>query len=142
MVNVAATTKNQISGFCYDAAGNLTAQPGTTYTYDAENRLKTTVGVTYTYDGDGKRVMKSNDKLYWHGAGGEVLVETDHAGNNPTEFIFFNGQRIARRDPNGTMYYFFSDHLGSSRLVTNSGGTAVEDSDFYPGVYPEPAAAG
>ena len=76
--------------------------------------------------------MKSNGTLYWHGAGGEVLVETDFNGNNPTEFVFFNGQRIARRDPSGTVYYFFSDHLGSSRLVTNSGGTVVEDSDFYP----------
>ena len=69
-------------------------------------------------------------------------MESDLSGDNPIEFIFFNGQRIARRDPSGTVYYFFSDHLGSSRLVTNSGGAVVEDSDFYPGVYPEPAAAG
>lgn len=142
------TTKNQITGFCYDAAGNLLAQsappcPAPTYVYDAENRLISTAGVSYTYDGDGRRMMKSEpgggpyDKLYWYGAGSEVLVETDLAGDNPTEFVFFGGSRVARRDPSGSVYYFFSDHLGSSRVVTNATGTIVEESDFYPGVYPE-----
>ena len=30
------------------------------------------------------------------------------------------------------MFYFFADHLGSSRVVTNATGDIVEDSDFYP----------
>jgi len=60
------------------------------------------------------------------------LVETDLAGNNATDFVFFSGKRIARRDPAGIISYFFSDHLGSSRVVTNATGSIVEDSDFYP----------
>jgi RHS repeat-associated protein len=60
------------------------------------------------------------------------MLETDLAGNNPTEFVFFNGSRVARRDPSGAVYYFFSDHLGSSRVVTNATGAIVEESDFYP----------
>jgi len=94
--------------------------------------MTTTAGVTYTYDGDGKRVKKSNGKLYWYGTSSDSLVETDLAGNNATDFVFFSGKRIARRDPAGIISYFFSDHLGSSRVVTNATGSIVEDSDFYP----------
>jgi RHS repeat-associated protein len=129
---------NRLSGFSYDAAGNMTTYPGYgSYTYDAENRMVTANGVTYTYDGDGRRVMKSTGKLYWYGAGGEVLLEGDPAQTYVyDEHIYFNGQRIARRSQtsqtNSSVYYFFSDHLGSSRIVTDSAGTVVEDSDFYP----------
>lgn len=69
-LTVSVTANNQISGFAYDAAGNLTATPPPatlSYTYDAENRLTSTAGVTYSYDGDGKRVSKSTRTLYWYG---------------------------------------------------------------------------
>jgi len=148
-LSITVNNNNRISssGFIYDAAGNLKHQgacPGTTYTgvypersrRDAENRLTSTAGVTYTYDGDGKRAMKSNGTLYWHGGGSDTLMETDLAGNLLDEYIYFNGQRIARRSQtsqtNSSVYYFFSDHLGSSRIVTDSTGAVKEDSDFYP----------
>jgi RHS repeat-associated protein len=132
-LNIGVTTKNQISGYTYDAAGNMTTNPGVgTYTYDAENRMTATAGVTYTYDGDGKRVKKSNGKLYWYGIGSDAMLETDAAGNTPMEFIFFGGKRIARRDSGGAVSYFFADHLGTSRVVTNATGGAPEESDYYP----------
>lgn len=131
-----AGTKNQFAGFCYDAAGNLNGQslcPILTYVYDAENRLVTVAGVTYTYDGDGKRVKKSNGKLYWTGTGSDALAETDLAGVIQSEFTFFNGKRVARRDGSGnTVFYYFSGHLGSASVVTNATGTIVEESDYYP----------
>jgi len=134
MLNVTVNNQNKItnSGFSYDAAGNLTNDGSLPYTYDAENRLTSADGVTYTYDGDGLRVQKSTGTLYWYGLSGQVLVETDAAGNNPKEYIFFIGKRIARRDPDGTVYYFFEDDLGSIHVVTNATGTVVDDSDYYP----------
>src|SRR5439155_1829793 len=64
-LNVSVGTTNRISGFCYDAAGNLLDQAACpsgahAYTYNAENQLISAGGVTYTYDGDGRRVEKSN----------------------------------------------------------------------------------
>jgi YD repeat-containing protein len=62
-----ANSKNQLNGYCHDAAGNLglngpcpvSPNPyNPVYTYDAENRLKSTAGWTYIYDGDGHRVKK------------------------------------------------------------------------------------
>jgi RHS repeat-associated protein len=43
-----------------------------------------------------------------------------------------NGQRVARRDASGTVYYFFRDHLGSLRKITNASGGVVRDIDYNP----------
>jgi RHS repeat-associated protein len=137
LLSVAATTKNQVSGYTYDSAGNLiNDNAGHTYTYSAENQLVTAGGVTYAYDGDGKRAQKSGGKLYWYGMGSDPLDETDLSGNsnNATfaEYIFFNNQRIARRDYLNNVNYYFSDHLGTARVVANASGSILDDSDFYP----------
>jgi RHS repeat-associated protein len=92
---VTANGNNQISGFSYDAAGNTQSDGTIAYTYDAESQIKTAAGVTYAYDGDGRRVSKSNGKLYWYGSGGEILAETDSSGNSLNEYVFFGGKRIA-----------------------------------------------
>jgi RHS repeat-associated protein len=138
ILTVSADTNNRISGFCYDTAGNLLAQspppcPSPTYTYDAENRIKSTAGVTYTYDGDGHRVQKSNGKLYWYGSSSVTLDESDASGNVTNEYIFLAGKRLARRVvSSGQIQYYFADHLGSSRVVTDASGNILDDADFYP----------
>lgn len=95
MGSVNADGNNHISGLTYDASGNTTNDGTIAYTYDAESQIKTAAGVTYTYDGSGRRVSKSNGKLYWYGSGGEILAETDSSGNTLNEYIFFGGKRIA-----------------------------------------------
>lgn len=135
-----ANSKNQFPIDCYDSTGNMLDNgscPGGTnpvhaYKYDAENHLISTADVTYVYDGDGKRVEKSNGKLYWYGMGADVLDETDLAGNLTNEYVFFGGKRTARRSASGTVNYYFADHLGTARIVTNAAGTVLDDSDFYP----------
>jgi len=132
-LSVSAANNNQVSGYGYDAAGNMTSVPGiATYTYNAENQLVTTAGVTYAYDGDGKRVSKSTGKLYWFGMGSDPITESDASGNITNEYVFFGGKRIAKRDSSGNVDYYFADHLGTARVVTNSAGTVLDDSDFYP----------
>jgi RHS repeat-associated protein len=137
-----ATTRNQLplygltangSAAGYDIAGNLLGNP-VQYVYDPESRVSSTWGgSSYVYDGDGHRVKKTNGStgtLYWTGSGGQVLVETDLSGNFTAEYIFFNGQRIARQD--ASLHYYFSDHLGSHSVVTNIAGLAEQDIDYYP----------
>jgi len=132
-------TKNQITytGFSYDSAGNLTTPPGAgTANYNAANQLVSAGGVSYLYDGDGKRVQKSNGTMYWYGINGDPLDETDLTGSFTNgafhEYIFFAGARIARRDSSNSVQYYFADHLGSSRIVANSSGGSLDNSDFYP----------
>jgi len=131
-----ATTSNQLTGYCYDAAGNLTGWgtcPSSVYVYDGENRVKTTEGVNYTYDGDGERVKKDSGKLYWTGTASGPLTETDLSGNPTADYVFFNGKRIARVDlPAGDVRYYYSDHLGSASVITTASGAIYKDSDYFP----------
>jgi RHS repeat-associated protein len=156
-----ASVQNQLSGYCNDAAGNLILNilcpqnPIPTYVYDAENRLVWTSGYRYIYDGDGQRVEKcqaatattacptsgTTGTLYWRGTGSDTLAETDLGGSQQEEYIFFNGQRIARRDVSSTgatigLHYYFSDHLGShgvvETLTTSGTASCDQDIDYYP----------
>jgi RHS repeat-associated protein len=134
-----ADGNNHLSGFSYDASGNATADGYNSYTWDAESQLKVTAGSTYLYDGDGRRVAKANTavppvpyKLYWYGAGGEVLAETDAAGNTTAEYIFFAGKRVAMLPATGNPIYYVEDLLGTSRVITTNTGVVCYDADFYP----------
>jgi hypothetical protein len=79
---ITINTLNRIvdTGYSYDAAGNLTAEPGKTYQWDAEGRLKSINNgavATYVYNASGQRVRKV-------------------AGGATTEFIYgLNGSVVA-----------------------------------------------
>jgi hypothetical protein len=86
----------------------------------------------YTYDGDGRRVKEGPSVLYWYGMGATPLAETDSAGNNPVEDVFFAGARIGRRDASGYVKYYFADQIGWTRTMTDAMGHFCYDADFYP----------
>jgi len=143
-LSVTAGPDNRLgSGYLYDAAGNMTfnaTAPTQTYTYDQENRLIGAAGYTYTYDADGNRVRKSNGNLaangtlYWYMMPG-VVSETDLAGTTKSEYVFFNGERVARRDGAtgaGGVFYYFSDHLKTASVISDSAGAIKAESDYYP----------
>jgi len=133
-----ANTQNQLLGLglWYDAAGNVTKDNlGNTPTYDAEDRIATVAGYTYSYDADGMRMEKANGSsgtMYWPGPSG-TLSEATLTGTINEEYVYFNGQRIARVDrPSGTVHYYFSNHLGSHTMVTSATGSCEQDVDYYP----------
>jgi RHS repeat-associated protein len=124
----------------------MTGYGTASYVYDAENRLIATAGYSYIYDGDGQRVEKCTEgttpgtcatgatgTLYWRGLGSDPLSETNLVGTVQNTYVFFGGQRVARRDSAGLIHYYFSDHLGSHGVVENATGTTCEqDIDYYP----------
>src|SRR4051812_6046684 len=122
--------------YLYDAAGNMTfnaTPPAQTYSYDQENRLTGAAGFAYTYDGDGNRVRKSTGStgtLYWYMTPG-IVGESDLSGNLTDEYVFFDGERVARKSTNGVFYYF-SDHLKTGSVITDSAGVIKAESDYYP----------
>src|SRR5262245_31561890 len=122
----------------YDAAGNMTYDAvGQYYSYDQENRITGAGGYTYTYDADGNRVKKSNGStgtLYWHMSPG-IVAESDLNGTLQSEYVFFDGERVARRDGvngAGGVFYYFSDHLKTASVITDSAGVIKSESDYYP----------
>jgi RHS repeat-associated protein len=153
--NLTVGANNQISGFCYGASGNLLDQTSCptginphTFGYSSEGQIisaGTNPTNLYTYDGDGRRLIKEQKvivagrrelritKIFWYGSGSTPLHETDAPATTAfNEYVFFNGQRIARVDASNNVDYYFADHLGTARVVTNSTGTILDDSDFYP----------
>jgi RHS repeat-associated protein len=64
-----------------------------------------------------------------------VVAETDLAGTTKSEYIFFGGERVARRDGatgTGGVFYYFSDHLKTASVITDSAGVIKAESDYYP----------
>jgi RHS repeat-associated protein len=147
-LNCPANSNNQLTtcSLVYDAPGNMTSNGSASYVYDAESRLIASGGYSYIYDGDGQRVEKctqgttpgtcasgATGTLYWRGASSDPLSETDLAGTVQNNYVFFNGQRVARRDNAGLIHYYFSDHLGTHGVVENQIASACEqDIDYYP----------
>jgi RHS repeat-associated protein len=63
----------------------------------------------------------------------DPIAETDASGNTTNEYIFLGGKRIARRDSSANVFYYFSDHLSTSREIVQAGQTTpCYDADFYP----------
>jgi RHS repeat-associated protein len=118
--------------------GNVTKQPsGETFAYDAENRQVASctadpdpanctnvaaAGRTlYTYDGDGKRVKTQ-------GADGtQTIFVYEVMGNVAAEY---SNQTAAA--PPCTTCYLTTDHLGSTRVMTNQIGIVVMRQDYLP----------
>jgi RHS repeat-associated protein len=63
-----------------------------------------------------------------------VLDETSGNGTLVSEYIFFNGKRVARRDADNSVKYYFADNLGSASVITNATGAMppLAESDYYP----------
>jgi RHS repeat-associated protein len=135
--SVTALANNQLSGYGYDAAGNMTydATASLNYTYDQENRITGASGYIYGYDADGNRVKKSNGTtgtIYWYMTPG-IVGESDLSGNLQSEYVFFDGERVARKDfPSNAISYYFSDQLKTASVITDASGVIKAESDYYP----------
>lgn len=126
--------------YVYDANGNLINGDGKYYEYNDANQLvKVRHGdqsgpaiAEYFYDYTGQRVKKIEDGLttYYIGKYYETKVSGDTKTN--TSYFFANGERVAKKDPLGNMYYYHSDHLGGTNVLTDSGGNLVERIKYYP----------
>ncbi len=149
-LSVTADANNRIhtgggTDYQYDAAGNMTSDPtdGVTSVFDVENRIATAtkngVSTSYVYDVDGNRVEKlsgspATGTLYWYMTPG-IVAESDASGNLKSEYVFFDGDRVARKDFSGgttSVSYYFSDHLKTASVITDASGNIKNESDFYP----------
>ncbi len=115
--------RNRWIGTGYDPAGNQTGVDVYSRTYDAESRLisvvkspgGTTVG--YTYDGDGQRVTRTTSS-------GTTVYVYDVLGRLAAEYGLASGSSAT--------LYPMTDHLGSTRFVTDGAGNTVSCHDYLP----------
>ncbi len=105
--------------------------------YDAENRLIEVDGgatARYVYDAGGRRVRKTVSGIltdYFYS--GSVVI-SEKQGSTWTDYIFFGNQRIARQTGStaSTATYLHTEHLGSTRVCTNSSGDSVGTCSYEP----------
>ena len=119
------------NSYIYDPNGNMMGRNGATLTHDYENRLSSLVTggttTTFVYDAAGGRVKKTSSSITTLYIG--KLYEC--TSGVCTKHIFAGGNRIVSKKPSGT-YYYHTDHLGSSSVVTDASGAKVEEIYYYP----------
>jgi RHS repeat-associated protein len=113
---------NRLTAYGYDESGNVTTDAtGNTLGYDAENRMVSFVSgsstSTYVYDGDGRRVKKvvgTTTTIFVYNASGQLVAE------------------YGQPQGEGGTRYLTSDHLGSTRVVTDATGAVKARHDYLP----------
>src|SRR6185312_6397834 len=121
---------NRMSGRRYDLAGNQIEMGTYTVAYDAENRIRSVVNapaagggwVNYSYDANGKRVIKQ------YSDGGTVFYVYDAFGQLAAEY----SSAAKTTNPACGTCYVTTDHLGSTRLITDEGANVIARHDFLP----------
>lgn len=118
---------NRFSALTYDEAGNqLSDESSHPLNYDAENHQKSfTSGITYnySYDGAGRRVKREyNDgtlqtTVFVYNANGQLIAE-------------YNSDPVPPVQGGGGVSYLTTDHLGSTRVVTNLTGGVKARHDY------------
>jgi RHS repeat-associated protein len=127
-----AVTAAGSNTYSYDANGNLTSGAGRTLTYNLENKpLTITIAgqtTTFVYDGDGGRAKKIAGTTTTRYI--SKIYECDNA--SCSRMVFAGGQRIATIGASGTIYYYHTDHLGSSSVITDIAGAKVQALTYFP----------
>jgi RHS repeat-associated protein len=130
----------------YDYDGNLTSYAYGAFsrqmTWDAENRLRKSVDngtagtENYWYDESGQRVLKQDpgpgvQTAYVNQYSDDVI----NGGTTETKHIFAGNQRIVSVITLGgtpNLYYYQTDHLGSTGYLTDQGGNLAEHIEYTP----------
>ena len=132
------------TSFTYDSNGNRTQKTKGSdtwvYTYDYSNRLtkveknSETLG-EYVYDGNGRRIQatEGNETTTYIYTGLNVLYEENT--NGTAAYIYGLTGRLAKRttiDNESHTFYYHTDHLGSTRLVTDESKNIITDVNYEP----------
>jgi RHS repeat-associated protein len=131
------TSANGVS-FGYDNNGNTTTEAARVYIYNQNQRLiQVTDGAMtagYTYNGNGQRVKKNVNgtvTIFHYSQNGQIIAESNSAGTITTEYVYLNGQPLAKMEGENA-YYYHNDHLATPQKMTDSSGTVVWAADYKP----------
>jgi RHS repeat-associated protein len=143
-LTVEYTNFTDFTSYLYDYAGNLIKDSEYYYQYNSYNQLERvrinnasgTVLEEYFYDENGDRAIKVhyfnstvNETVYYYGD----YVRVVNASGVFDTIEFYHGDKlIAERKNDSTMLFFHPDHLGSTSLITNSTGGAVDETFYEP----------
>ncbi len=122
-----AVTQAGTNTYTYDANGNMINKAGVTITYDYDNRPQGSGTTSFVYDSSGFRVKKVTPSATITYVGKHYEC-TDGVCK---KYVFGGSARVAVKTATNT-YYYHSDHLGSSSIVTDDTGNKSEEIYYYP----------
>jgi len=108
-------------------------EPGSAYYLEATSdqtwqvTQEGTIATDFVYDGDGGRVRKITPASTTTYVGSLYEITDGEAKKH----IFAGANRVCSVETNGT-YYFHSDHLGSSNVITDENGEQVSLTEYTP----------
>jgi RHS repeat-associated protein len=135
---------DQVTGWQYDAAGNLLNDGTNTYSYDILNRLTgvTHGGVTTSYGYNGEGVLATETvggtptRYTLDTTGGLPERLGAKTGSSRTWYVRGWGQELSR-ESGGASTWYLADRLGSVRATLNGTGTLTASYNYDPFGQPE-----
>jgi len=124
----------------YDANGNLISGDGKYYEYNDANQLirvrhgdqNGPVIAEYFYDYTGQRIKKIENGVTTYYIGKHFETQVDGESQTNTSYYFANGERVAKKDQSGNVYFYHLDHLVGTNVITDSDGSLIERIKYYP----------
>ena len=132
----------QESNLTYDIYGNLKQGFDQYLEYNELNQLARVrdgnatgqVLEEYAYDNGGERIWKHepiiNQTTYY--INDNFIQVVNSTGTYLTTYYYDGDTLIGRKDPDGKKFFYHPDHLGSTDIVTNESGDAVEETTYKP----------
>ncbi len=125
--------------FSYDNNGNTVSENTRQYIYNQNQRLikamdGSNVLSEYVYNGNGQRVKKTSGTqctIFHYDQSGLLIAESTSTGAITSEYVYLNGQPLAKIQDNNS-YYYHNDHLGTPMMMTSSSGSVVWNGEFKP----------
>ena len=118
---------NMVNGYDFTDPANVVFR---TMTYDEDNNLanitKGGATATMSYDEGGTRVKKASTSTTYYVS--DLYEVKDGVA---TKYITAGNLKLAEITNNST-YYYHSDHLGSSAIMTDATGAVVEKTEYMP----------
>jgi RHS repeat-associated protein len=115
------------------------------YSYDTDGNVIAALGgqqppltdqAEYTYGSSGQRSKKTVDTaqtvISHFDQSGQLIAETTAAGAMIKAYVWLHGQPLAQISPDGSIYYYHIDHLGTPQRLTDASGTIVWAADYLP----------
>ena len=146
-----STDTSEVKTYVYDELGNLKYEKTDgaakrEYFWDSKNCLTkgiitdtVTQTVYFGYDENGSRISKKVDSdpetkylTDYKNPTGYSQVLSEYNASDPEDFTkyYYGDQLLAQNDSTNGLSYFHTDHLYSNRLLTDSSGSAISNSDF------------
>jgi RHS repeat-associated protein len=128
---------NQVDGFTYDAAGNLTDDGSATYGYDTLNRLIARDTTAYGYNGDGALVVRGDATTtrYTQDLAAPLSQILQTTAISTTKYLYGLDRLAAQTGSDRTWYV--GDALGSVRLTLDDAGAPLGVVNYDPWGTPE-----